>query len=211
MCLWIQVKTLGCNFCCCFPFCWSQDLYKQSVVLCLSFEKLTLKLEKEEKVNTGVWTSKTCVCETMERINQSLEPVVTGTRSFAQLPPRVAHVPVLTQKRSPDHSGDWHWKQPANTHWQLFPSRAVVLSLPPCLASSSWMGGKHWQRQPKLQTLLCSQLYSVFIVSWLVCVNFVIYLHRCFLVLILLFIRPVGDFSSLTISQITPSSRDNIY
>lgn len=118
MCLWIQVKTLGCNFCCCFPFCWSQDLYKQSVVLCLSFEKLTPKLEKEEKVNTGVWTSKTCVCETMERIIQSLEPVVTGTRSFAQLPPRVAHVPVLTQKRSPDHSGDWHWKQPANTHWQ---------------------------------------------------------------------------------------------
>lgn len=93
----------------------------------------------------------------------------------------------------------------------LLPSLAVVLCLPPCLASSSWLGGKHWQRQPKLQTLLCSQLHRVFIVSWLVCVSFVIYLHRCFFGFILLFIGPVGGFSSLTTSQITSSSRDNIY
>lgn len=69
----------------------------------------------------------------------------------------------------------------------LFPSRALALCLPPCLASSSWLGGRHWQKQPKLRTLLWNQLQCFYCIvaclcqlcdlsaSLLLCVNIVIY------------------------------------
>lgn len=78
---------------------------KWSVVVCLSFEKGILEIEKEEKVNTAVRTPKTCMHESVYRTSQDLDPVIMGMctlQMHEQFLCRVTHVP------------------PANPHTEMF-------------------------------------------------------------------------------------------